>query len=459
MRISDLIKLSTDNLKRRKGRTVLTVLGVIIGTCSIVMMMSIGEAIDKSTEDMMQGMGDLTQITVYNFRSEEEQEPLTESVIEQIGAMEHVKVATPIFQSDYINSVTILGGKNGRYQINGWIGQGNDVVGMNPEAIKEYGYELIEGRYAEENDKPFTVIAGQNVDYQFYNPKRKWPHNRVEPTPDENGVMPTPFIDVYKDKITLTINPMEEGGKVIEKDLKVVGKVKEDFNKGYETYGGFIMNIDDLIALEEEYIKANKIRITDKNKERSYYQAVVKVDDIEYVEDVLVAIEEMGYDYSSPTGYIEDIKKSTQTIQLILAGLGSISLLVAAISIANTMTMAIYERRREIGIMKVLGCEIKNIRAMFLFESAGIGFLGGVVGVVISYLLSFILNTVATNMMGPSYDMYGNMIEGAKTYISIIPLWLAVAGIGFSSLVGMLSGYIPANKAVKISALTAIKND
>jgi hypothetical protein len=207
---------------------------------------------------MMQGMGDLTQITVYNFRSEEEQSPLTDSVIEQIGAMEHVKVATPIFQSDYINSVTILGGKNGRYQINGWIGQGNDVVGMNPEAIKEYGYELIEGRYAEEKDKPFTVIAGQNVDYQFYNPKRKWPHNRVEPTPDENGVMPTPFIDVYKDKITLTLNPMEEGGKVIEKDIKVVGKVKEDFNKGYETYGGFIMNIDDLIALEEEYIRAGK---------------------------------------------------------------------------------------------------------------------------------------------------------------------------------------------------------
>lgn len=459
MRISDLIKLSTDNLKRRKGRTILTVLGVIIGTCSIVMMMSIGEAIDKSTEDMMQGMGDLTQITVYNWRSEEEQDPLTDSVIAQIGAMEHVKVATPIYQSNYIGSATILGGKSGKYQFEGWIGPNNDIIGMNIDAIQEYGYELIDGRYPEEKDKPFTAIAGQNIDYQFYNPKRKWPHNRVDPTPDENGVMPEPFVDVYKDKIKLTLNPQEEGGKVVEKELKVVGKVKEDWNKGYETYGGLIMNIDDLIALEEEYIKANKIRISDKSKERSYNYAVIKVEDIKYVEEVLAAIEEMGYDYSSPTSYIDEIKKSTQTIQLILAGLGSISLLVAAISIANTMTMAIYERRREIGIMKVLGCEIKNIRAMFLLESAGIGFLGGVAGVAISYLLSFVLNTIATNMMGPSYDMYGNIVEGAKTYISIIPLWLALAGIGFSSFVGMLSGYIPANKAVKISALTAIKND
>ena len=104
----------------------------------------------------------------------------------------------------------------------------------------------------------------------------------------------------------------------------------------------------------------------------------------------------------------------------------------------------------------MLGCEIKNIRSMFLMESAGIGFIGGVVGVAISYLLSFILNHVATSMMGPSYDMNGEVM---KTYISIIPVWLAFAGVAFSSFIGMLSGYIPANKAVKISALTAIKND
>ncbi len=454
MRISDLIKLSADNLKRRKGRTILTVLGVVIGTCSIVMMMSIGEAIDKSTGDMLQNMGDLTQVTVYNWRSEEEQEPITDAVVQQMADIEHVKVATPIFQSNYIGSTTVLGGKSGKYEMSAWIG--NEIIGMNKDAITEYGYTLLEGRYLEDKDKPFTVIAGQNIDYQFINPKRKWPHNRVEPIEDENGVMPTPFVDVYKDKITLKASSDEEGGKSIEKQLKVVGKVKEDWNKGYETMGGFIMDINDLIALEEEYIKVNNIRVDKKKKERTYSQAVIKVDDINNVEAVIDAIDEMGYDCSSPMNYIEEMKKSTQTIQLILAGLGSISLLVAAISIANTMTMAIYERRREIGIMKVLGCEIKNIRAMFLVESAGIGLIGGVVGVAISYLLSFGLNYLANQFIGPSYSMTG---EVTKTYISIIPVWLALAGAGFSTFVGMLSGYIPANKAVKISALTAIKND
>ena len=206
-----------------------------------------------------------------------------------------------------------------------------------------------------------------------------------------------------------------------------------------------------------QYIKANKIRVDrSKSKERTYNRAVVKVEDMKYVEEIIESIEAMGYNTSSPTSWLDEMEKSTQTIQLILAGLGSISLLVAAISIANTMTMAIYERRREIGIMKVLGCEIKNIRAMFLMESAGIGFLGGIVGVVISYLLSFVLNHVATSMMGPSYDANGEIM---KTYISIIPVWLAFMGVAFSSFIGMLSGYIPANRAVKISALTAIKND
>ena len=350
MRISDLLKLSADNLKRRKGRTILTVLGVIIGTCSIVMMMSIGEAITKSNEDMIESMGDLTQITVYNWNESPDQEPITDKVIAQIQAMENVKVATPIYQSQYLNTITVNAGSSGKYEWNGWVG--DSIVGMYKEAIDDYGYELIDGRYLTEADKPFTVIAGEKAAYEFINPKRQWPHNRVDPYPDENGVIKDPFVDLSKDKLVLKARPVEENGKTVERTIKVVGTVKEDWNKGYETYAGFIMDMEDLIELEEEYIKVNKIRVNKgKNKERTYNRAVVKVTDMKYVEDVITAIEDMGYNTSSPTSWLDEMEKQTQTIQLILAGLGSISLLVAAISIANTMTMAIYERRREIGIM------------------------------------------------------------------------------------------------------------
>ena len=454
MKISDLLKLSTDNLKRRKGRTILTVLGVIIGTCSIIMMMSIGEAITKSNEDMINGMGDLTKITVYNYSNDPEQDPITDSVIDKFNAMEDVKIATPIYQSQYLGDIIVKGGNSGKYQWSGWVG--SNIIGMYREAIEEYGYELVDGRYPQSSDKAFTVLAGEYTGYEFINPKRQWPHNRVDAYPDENGVVKDPFVDVYKDKLVMQTYSYEENGKTVEKTIKVIGTVKEDYNVGYETYGGFIMDLEDLVALEEEYIKANKIRVNDRNKEREYSQAIVKVIDVKKVEDVIAAIEEMGYSTSSPTSWLDDLEQQSRTIQLILGGLGSIAMLVASISIANTMTMAIYERRREIGIMKVLGCEVKHIRAMFLTESAGIGFFGGVVGLIICYGLSFLLNYLATYVLGGGYYVDGVM---QKTYISIIPLWLALFGVGFSTLVGIVSGYIPANKAVKISALTAIKNE
>ena len=88
MKISDLLTLSLNNLKRRKGRTILTVLGVFIGTCSIIMMLSIGVALNKSIDDMMQGMGDLTLIEVYNWGGSANGgsvDPMTDEGIDGLG--------------------------------------------------------------------------------------------------------------------------------------------------------------------------------------------------------------------------------------------------------------------------------------------------------------------------------------------------------------------------------------
>ena len=81
------------------------------------------------------------------------------------------------------------------------------------------------------------------------------------------------------------------------------------------------------------------------------------------------------------------MQEQSRNIQLVLGGIGAVSLFVAAIGIANTMMMSIYERTKEIGIIKVLGCALQNIREMFLMEAGFIGFLGGVIGVVLSYII------------------------------------------------------------------------
>ena len=146
---------------------------------------------------------------------------------------------------------------------------------------------------------------------------------------------------------------------------------------------------------------------------------------------------------------MESMKKQFAMVQAVLGGIGAVSLLVAAIGIANTMMMSIYERTKEIGVMKVIGCSLKNIKQMFLLEAAFIGFVGGVIGSVLSFLMSFVTNFLTGN--GSTVGLDGN--------ISYIPLWLVLAALAFAVLVGMTAGYFPAKRAMRLSPLAAIRNE
>ena len=187
-------------------------------------------------------------------------------------------------------------------------------------------------------------------------------------------------------------------------------------------------------------------------KDLKYSQFVVNVDKSDYVEDVLQTIQEMGYHGEANKEWLEEIEKEFMIIEAVLGGIGAVAMLVAAISIANTMTMSTYERTKEIGVMKVLGCSLGNIRSMFLSEAAFIGFLGGAVGVVLSFILSIVLNKfVAPTVM----EDYG---YGSGVNISYIPFWLVGMAVIFATVIGMLAGFFPAQRATKLSPLAAIRH-
>lgn len=143
------------------------------------------------------------------------------------------------------------------------------------------------------------------------------------------------------------------------------------------------------------------------------------------------------------------MQKQYQSIQAVLGGIGAVSLFVAAIGIANTMMMSIYERTKEIGIIKVLGCGLGNIRTMFLTEAAFIGFIGGFFGLILSYFISFLINRFLAGAYG-----YGDMQT-----LSYIPLWLPFIALVFAVLVGMVAGFFPALRAMRLSPLAAIRNE
>jgi len=103
--------------------------------------------------------------------------------------------------------------------------------------------------------------------------------------------------------------------------------------------------------------------------------------------------------------------------------------------------------------MKVIGAQIKDIRRLFLYESSMIGFIGGACGVGVSYGVSYFLNTVGARFLTVNVGDMG----GSK--LSIIPAWLAVSGMVFSAFIGLVSGFLPARKATKLSALAAIHTE
>ncbi|MCI8650458.1 MAG: ABC transporter permease [Anaerotruncus sp.] len=476
MKISDMVSMCLGNLFRRKMRTLLTITGVIVGTCAIVIMISLGLGMTLSQEAALAQMGDLTMIEVMNYGYNGEGEPkiMDDAAVAVMQKLPGVVVATPVYQPHYINA-NFYSGKKDRYCM-----QYSNLIGIYADAMPLMGYQLLEGEFPTgpqaDQKKPVSVVLGQYTDYEFEDTKSKYNRWTWPETDAEGNVIRSPFVDMFKSEVYLSTQPpeseenKEDKTKHIQREIKAVARIKEDWDKGYETSRGILMDINDLKKLEEEFIRANKIS-TNKNENQGYSRVSVKVETLDDVDPVETEIKAMGFETRSMETVRKPMQEQVRQQQMFLGIMGGISLAVAAIGIANTMTMSIYERTREIGVMKVLGCLVQNIRSIFLMEAGVIGFIGGCAGVCISYLVSFLMNYFQfsfngvggsnNGMMGGGFYMSGGGGEqaAASLPVSVIPFWLVGAAILFATLMGLLSGIMPANRAMKISALEAIKHE
>lgn len=504
MKISDLFRFSTDNLRRRKGRTVLTVIGVVVGVCAIIVMISLGIAVNIATDAMLQSYGDLTKITVNNYGAKIGTPDLDDKMVEQFKTIPNVTAATPMYSPrDFWGN--IYAGKNYRYE--SW----GSLVGMDVDSVPQMGYNLVAGSYLTGQNlgkDKIAVLVGSQMVFSFAdstkgynNPNRqKYPQFSEDgmtitnlPQYDENGVLLNPeefFFDIMNTKLfyRMQYGYDETTGEAKYKDyeLVVAGIIKENEMGGQMDYS-FVMNINDIKKMEQDYKKLSKSSggggggggvmysygyggMEDGTTQvGGYDQVYVKVDNVKNMSVVEKSIQDIGYQINSMSQLRQNLQGQVAQTQMMLGGLAAVSLFVAALNIANTMTMAIYERTKEIGVMKVLGCKLSNIRTVFLIESGAIGLLGGVVGVVISLLLSMLLNNLGTwlAMLGieSSIDIaaifglggFSQMVPGMK--VSVIPVWLIILALAFATLVGLLSGIAPAKRAVKISSLEAIRHE
>lgn len=441
-----MLEMSASNLMRRKMRTFLTVLGVLIGTASIVVMLSLGFGLNKSTMEQIEESGGLTTITVYSngsyddyVKTGELKGVLCDTSMASLEKLDHVKLVSPV-----MNYSILL--RQGSYE------QNANLTAMSLDAMKEMNMPIGEGELPDEGDE-LSLIFGNQAIYDFYNYKTEETFWDTEEIPDVD-LLGTSFLAVF-DMESYYNAQSGEGSppkKYMVDGIAVVKGSSEDYN---EFSWGIYCDINALQTKLKQIFRGKVIPGQPETKggkpyaEFSYDQAYVYVDNMDNVTDVQKQITEMGYEAWSNAEYLESMQSQYRMIQAVLGGIGAVSLFVAAIGIANTMMMSIYERTKEIGIIKVLGCDMGVIRQMFLWEAGFIGLIGGFFGLLLSYLLSFVINF----LLGGMYS------EGGSNTISYIPLWLPFVALVFAVLVGMLAGFFPAKRAMELSPLAAIRNE
>lgn len=435
MNKKDMIDMALRNLWKRKVRTVLTVLGVVIGTASIVVMVSIGIGMNKGFAEQLESWGSLQVINVYpgggmvydeatgNMKQETKEAELNAKAVESFKEMEHVEAASPVI-NEYLYFAA------GKYVAEA------SAIGIEPGAMEALGYKVEEGRALTDGDTKSLVFGGG---VEFFDPKLSW-EMRYTTEP--------PAVDVLNEKISVSYD-WNYGTRHADKSIKAikmdaVGKTSADGNSSWSVFMP-IKELEKIQKARQEWEEKQYGSNSSRSQSKEYNEVLVKVDEMDNVQDVQQQIKDMGFRASSLTDQLESMQETTKMLRLVLGAIGAISMLVAAISITNTMVMSIYERTKEIGIMKVIGASLKDIRGLFLAEAAFIGFAGGVIGIMLSYLLSFIVNMVASGQ--------------GSTLQSSIPVWLAAGAVAFATAVGIAAGYVPANRAMKLSALTAIKTE
>lgn len=464
MKISDMIIMCLRNLWRRKGRTMLTVVGVVIGCCAIIVMISLGLGMNEAMDNMLSTWGDLNAVTIYgnsnyiNYvgsdSSSSERPALNDEALEMLKNIEHVDIVFPKIEvnSEY---VTISAGRNGRYRAS-WM----QIYGVDFSALEKMGYRAEQGALPGDDADLHTIIFGNEAAYQFRDTKKRGQNSYTWKQQLADGTYSEPFFDPMTESVLLYVNntkkqnddgTYQSGGRAYEFKMTTAAVLEQDTN--WETVYSVMIDMDLAKEIINSYNRLNSVK---NAKDPEYSQVKLWVDDINNVDAVQAQIEELGFNASSMASVRKEMQGQLGVIQMVLGCLAAISLLVAAIGITNTMIMSIYERTKEIGIMKVLGCYISNIRVVFLMEAGMIGLLGGAIGTVISYIISAVMNSLGGGVFA---DMFGMVADGDGSRVSIIPLWLVLLALAFSTVIGLISGFYPANRAVKISALEAIRNE
>jgi putative ABC transport system permease protein len=484
MSFFDILHLSLRNLRQAKLRAILTTMGVIVGVAVIVTMVSFGlglqsnmlarfKALDLFNEVLVFGRG-LSNLAGLDrpARARDEGERrdnrgrsnrtatriLDDAGVKELAAIPGVAYVEPnVNFPAYVRSngkllTHYVGGANipnaaTRFQS---FAAGrmitsptaNEAV-VSERFVRDFGYE----KPADAVGKTLELLAP---------PNEKSDDQEEEETPNFFGI---PLDDSGFD---------ESGAGLQSRTFQIVGVLSEikqgagqGAMRGITPWAGIYVPLPTAQAWALEH-RGPMSRVAlalarqggnlSAGQTEGYESAVVRVTDPVELEQVRAKITDAGFGSFSIVDELDQIRTVFLIIDSVLGLLGGISLLVASFGIANTMIMSILERTREIGIMKAIGAEDREIRLIFFVEAAVIGLVGGVMGVLIAWGIDELANYLAYRfILKPQGASFIDFFD--------LPPYLWLGAILFALLISIAAALYPASRAARIDPVRALRHD
>jgi putative ABC transport system permease protein len=398
---TELFKLAWGNLIRRKLRSQLTILGIVIGIAAVIALVAMAQGLRTNISSRLATLGgDIMYITPGSslarggfgpgvgreFGTREQATTLTLNDVNTVKKISGVKSVSPELRGS-----TKVSYKNQNISIS--------YRGIEPSKMRDFiPADIVAGRWLLDSDL-YSVIIGDSV-----------------------------ANTIFKENITI--------GKTIllnNIEFRVVGIL----NKSTDVDRTIIIPIKAARELKSNKLASDQVDII---YVKVLDPALVSstASEIKSALMTLHRVNEDTIDFSITTA--ETMASATSeisnTLTLFLGGIAAISLIVGGIGVGNTMFMSVLERTREVGILKAIGAKDSSIMELFLMEAALIGLAGGIGGVILGYLLSF-----------------ATMLAGIPSAVSIEIVGLAVV---FSIIIGLAAGYFPAREAAKLEPVQAL---
>jgi len=421
----DLLITAFSNLRRRPVRNILTSAGVVIGIITLVAMVSFGVGVQQEVNRNFQSLGLENVFISPTFPDQESDfdpfgftepiEPLTPETVAVFRSMPEVQSVTPVLDLPSNMEVSLtFDDQSYPVRLTGDFGGG--PPGMGNLAAPE----MLAGNALGEGDTQGMVIMVGLAD------------QLIESSGGD-------FSDLIGQPVSLTVRLPR-------------GETSDFYTtiQGIENSRSF--RSANLGLKERTEINAWWYGRPDTLNQDGYDMLIVRAADDKAVPAVLNNAEELGFQARSLGAVLEIANRVLAVMQALLGSVGGLALLVATLGVANTMMMAIYERTREIGVLKALGARNKEVRRMFTADAVLLGFIGGVGGLILGTILGRLVDNIG------HYYLAREGVTGIGQ-MSIVPPWLALGALIFAAFIGVLGGFYPAARAARLDPVEALKHE